>query len=412
MASRLDGESSVASVASIAELVELILSFLPAKALFSCRQVCRLWRDTTARIMRARQKLGWLSFVTFHEPQRTPCASKLSMDILGRRVMQFLQELPLVPAACILFVSRRPQYFEGRRDEVKSLLTLVKESLPRSCVLIGCVGAGIIGTGDNGVSEEVETAEGIALMLMPQTESVSAHIINLGQTEVKTNRAFKSRWEKSLKIPLDGSMKCVFLLAKDDDVIGKVASGIWNACNRDESKSDVVILGGLSESFLMVNNEVKNSGVVGLSISGNVEALSMVHHGDTSESLQQTLKEMKQSGIPCDKNAKTACFMVSCIGRGEKIYGAKNVETGIFRKEFPDIPVLGFFGNGELGLDLHSCKGRPEKDGHFLHSFSSVFCLCSLSPQCKKSLTDEDAAEALLEMSESIRRKSTSSQST
>lgn len=34
MASRLDGESSVASVASIAELVELILSFLPAKALF------------------------------------------------------------------------------------------------------------------------------------------------------------------------------------------------------------------------------------------------------------------------------------------------------------------------------------------------------------------------------------------
>lgn len=187
---------------------------------------------------------------------------------------------------------------------------------------------------------------------------------------------------------------------------------LFQACKRDESKSDVVILGGLSESFLMVDNEVKNSGVVGLSISGNVEALSMVHHGDTSESLQQTLKEMKKSGIPCDKSAKTACFMVSCIGRGEKIYGAKNVETGIFRKEFPDIPVLGFFGNGELGLDLHSCKGRPEKDGHFLHSFSSVFCLCSLSPQCKESLTDEDAAEALLEMSESIRRESCSSKST
>ena len=81
MASRLDGESSVASVASIAELVELILSFLPAKALFSCRQVCRLWRDTTARIMRARQKLGWLSFVTSHEPQRTPCASKVITSV-------------------------------------------------------------------------------------------------------------------------------------------------------------------------------------------------------------------------------------------------------------------------------------------------------------------------------------------
>ena len=150
------------------------------------------------------------------------------MDILGRRVRQFLCELPLVPAACILFVSRTQEYFEGRRDEVKNLLTLVKESLPRSCALIGCVGAGIIGTGNNGVSEEVEIAEGIALMLMPQIESASAHVISLGQTEIKNNRTFKSRWEKSLKIPLDGSMKCVFLLAKDDDVIGKVASGIWN----------------------------------------------------------------------------------------------------------------------------------------------------------------------------------------
>ena len=85
------------------------------------------------------------------------------------------------------------------------------------------------------------------------------------------------------------------------------------------------------ESFLMVDNEVKNHGVVGLAISGNVEAISMVHHGETASGMRQSLRNLKTSGIPCEKDSNTACFMVSCIGRGEKFYNAKNVETGIFQ---------------------------------------------------------------------------------
>lgn len=153
------------------------------------------------------------------------------MEIIGRRVTDFLDELPLVPAACILIVSRSTEYSDGRREEIKTLLTLVKCRLPSSCALIGCVGAGVIGTGEGGISEEVEMAEGVSLMLMPQIEGTTAHVINLGLTEVKNNRNFKPRWEKSLKIPSDGTVKCAFLLAKGDtynlDVIGKVASGIW-----------------------------------------------------------------------------------------------------------------------------------------------------------------------------------------
>ena len=142
----------------------------------------------------------------------------------------------------------------------------------------------------------------------------------------------------------------------------------------------MVIIGGLVESFLMVGNEVKNTGIIGLGIAGNVEAVSMVHHGETPEGVKQSLKQLKKSGIPCDK--LTTCFMVSCVGRGQSFYNAKNVETGIFQQQFPRVPVVGFFGNGELGLDLHSCERKAERDGHFLHSYSSVFCLCSLLPHC------------------------------
>lgn len=77
MAARLERTPSVERVSSLAEVVEIILSFLPAKALFMCAQVCRLWRDTARRILRSRQRLGWLSFVAHHEIHGTPCTSKV-----------------------------------------------------------------------------------------------------------------------------------------------------------------------------------------------------------------------------------------------------------------------------------------------------------------------------------------------
>lgn len=174
---------------------------------------------------------------------------------------------------------------------------------------------------------------------------------------------------------------CIWYYQEVIEIIVLCLFSWLKVCNSEEDyKSDVVIIGGLVESFVMVDNEVKNAGVVGLAFTGNVEAVSMVHHGETVEGVQESLKELRKCGITCNKN--TACFMVSCIGRGQEFYHAKNVETGIFQQVFPGIPVVGFFGNGELGLDLHS----HERDGHFLHSYSSVFCLCSLPSQSNDSL--------------------------
>ena len=47
----------------------------------------------------------------------------------------------------------------------------------------------------------------------------------------------------------------------------------------------------------------------------------------------------------------SVAFMFSCIGRGQNFYAAPNVEASAFRKIFKNIPLLGFFGNGEIGYD-------------------------------------------------------------
>jgi len=110
--------------------------------------------------------------------------------------------------------------------------------------------------------------------------------------------------------------------------------------------------------------------------------VSVVHHGDKPSGVTKSLEQLRSFNVSQSDNS--VCFMVSCVGRGEKFYMAKNVESQIFKQVFPNIPVGGFFGNGELGLDLQSTEGKPLQDSHFLHSYSSVFCLCSLDNNSKQ----------------------------
>jgi Uncharacterized protein conserved in bacteria len=46
-------------------------------------------------------------------------------------------------------------------------------------------------------------------------------------------------------------------------------------------------------------------------------------------------------------------LMFACVGRGRHHYqGKRNVESAAFRRHFPRTPLLGYFGNGEIGFKL------------------------------------------------------------
>lgn len=153
------------------------------------------------------------------------------MDLMIARINDFLENLRIFPAAAIIFVSRSQEYCETRRDEVRSLITSVKSRLPTSCTVVGCVGSGIIGCEEGEQPEEIEMAEGVSILIMPKVDGVSTCTFNMSCTDVRNNRSFKSRWETSLNIPADKQLKFAILFAKGDiynlDIIGKVASGIW-----------------------------------------------------------------------------------------------------------------------------------------------------------------------------------------
>lgn len=49
--------------------------------------------------------------------------------------------------------------------------------------------------------------------------------------------------------------------------------------------------------------------------------------------------------------APQAAVYVGCVARGVHLFGEEGVETGLLREAFGDIPLVGFFANGEISRD-------------------------------------------------------------
>ncbi|MBD1896756.1 FIST N-terminal domain-containing protein [Coleofasciculus sp. FACHB-129] len=86
----------------------------------------------------------------------------------------------------------------------------------------------------------------------------------------------------------------------------------------------------------------------------------------TSAEDLELLLQRYQKQAPNDSPSAGA-LMFSCLGRGEGLYGQPNFDSELFRRYLKDIPLAGFFCNGEIG---------PVGGSTFLHGYTSVFGIC------------------------------------
>ena len=66
------------------------------------------------------------------------------------------------------------------------------------------------------------------------------------------------------------------------------------------------------------------------------------------------------------EDAISGALLFSCLGRGENLYKKPNFDTAVFKQHLGDVPVGGFFCNGEIG---------PVGGATFLHGYTSSFGL-------------------------------------
>nr|XP_045612307.1 uncharacterized protein LOC123766892 [Procambarus clarkii] len=153
--------------------------------------------------------------------------------------------------------------------------------------------------------------------------------------------------------------------------------------------------GGVADSVYTGKNASFSQSSFGIAVCGpNVMAASVVipKYINNPKGLVEFMKELKSCGLPEDQSV---AFMFSCCGRGYSWYRRRgnpwfdyhNVETKAFRQFFPNTPIFGFFGGGEIGLNHFPkfCEREKEDEGvphkkrkkKMFHQFSTIIVLIS-----------------------------------
>jgi small ligand-binding sensory domain FIST len=82
----------------------------------------------------------------------------------------------------------------------------------------------------------------------------------------------------------------------------------------------------------------------------------------SAEDLDSLLRRYIQTH-PLQNNSPTGALLFDCLGRGERFYGKPDFDSQLFKRYIQDIPISGFFCNGEIG---------PIGGTTFLHGYTAA----------------------------------------
>ncbi|EFN83047.1 F-box only protein 22, partial [Harpegnathos saltator] len=97
---------------------------------------------------------------------------------------------------------------------------------------------------------------------------------------------------------------------------------------------------------------------ISILITGRMKTWSTIvdQYCNTKEKVEKHLREWKEK---VELRKHSIGFMFACHARGESLYNKPNVESSIFKSLFPDLKLVGCFGDGELGkhsFPADNCK--------------------------------------------------------
>ena len=387
-------------------------------------------------------------------------STRPSLEAAITDVLEQATSLLAVPADLgLVFIS------SAFTSEYSRLMPLLAEKLSIP-VLIGCSGAGVIGTTKVGETQELEAEPALSLTLayLPDVEIKPFHLLT---EELPDLDSSPDKWVDLINVSPSSKPQFILLAGQDPAGINDLLQGL------DFAYPGSVTVGGLTSCgiggrvALFYQDRLYREGTVGIALSGNIVLESIVAQGcrpigqpyqitkgdsniileldqqvplvvlrDLIDSLTEEERILAQNslyvGVAMDefksslqrgdflvrrllgvdpsagalaigdrvrrgqrlqfhiRDAQTsasdlellleqyqinhhnqdsaACaLMFSCLGRGEGLYGKPNFDSELFRNYVKDIPVTGFFCNGEIG---------PVGGSTFLHGFTSVFGIC------------------------------------
>ncbi|XP_056268157.1 F-box only protein 22 [Pseudoliparis swirei] len=365
-------------LSNVAEVVERILTFVPTKSLLRIASVCRLWRNCARRVLRTHQQLTWVSACGQYKTEAHVLCSILAEEV--EKV--FL--LPKTVLALVDYEGFTGRAYSHRYNKAKknrhSPNTVDELNLlfPKGCDIVGITTPGVVLTPSGSCSsrpqEYQEGEAGFAIML-PSIEGVHVKSFHFCKKSISPTAL------KEAGLVDNPELRVVLIFVYEAYKTG--GSQFLSQILEPLAKSKALIAGGLVESVFSPPRQCCSQGafgVVGLALSGpKVQGASVLLNQEVSDpkAAEATIRRLKAAKVP-ERN--TLGFMFACVGRGQNYYhNQANVEAEAFHKVFPNTPLFGLFGNGEIGCD------RIVKDDYTLcdtdslqHEYTTVMTLVHL----------------------------------
>ncbi|KAM4747976.1 F-box only protein 22 [Rhinophrynus dorsalis] len=376
-------------LSSLAEVVERVLSFLPSKALLRAACVCRLWRDCARRKLKSRQNVTWMSC-------SGTCVSddQFAGHSLVHVVREELEKVYVLPEMFLYVTDSDTDTFSGhgeqcgpkkaRKKHGSETATALEKLLPKECQILGLTTPGIVVTPMGSVGNrplEVEEGESGFALILPKISGVKIQKFHFYKNP-KCN-VFDENKLQDAGLKNNPDLRVVLIFGYNTWRRG--ATRFLHQVLNPLNEKSIIIAGGQVEHLASYSPQSKFQGsecigVVGLALSGSqIQGATVLLDQDVYDerTADSAIQRLKAANIP---EQNSIGLMFACVGRGEQHYKKSNVEADSFRKHFPNVPLLGFFGTGEIGCDrvvsnsftLRECNG--EKDS-LLHGYTTVMTI-------------------------------------
>lgn len=376
-------------------ITKKVFSYLPAKSLNSCARVCKSWRQASQQIKKQRQRLGWNSYV---------CHDEENEELLASEIKGLLQDIWCEPAFFIGFCStslfeeplKVPSTHMTRFHRMAKCMRIdigsfLKQMLPHLCNFLSVSADGIIGTNAQAShSHEIEGKKSLSYLLIPKLDGLDIDTFTIDIHTYATNVDNPFEPGSGLQfssIPEDKDVKAILFFCNEPFCPPEIGYTLM------QNYHNSVVAGGHIDNLICPQNCINDP--TGLSdpslqciaFSGprlKVASIIIEEHVNNRKEVEATIRQLKNCKL---SEEQSFAFMFACIGRGSTHYGISNVEADVFRKFFPKTPLLGFFGNGEVGFTYLPKDGEPPVHSmpncermlpKLYHAYTTIICLLSV----------------------------------
>ncbi|XP_046418127.1 F-box only protein 22-like [Neodiprion virginianus] len=253
-------------------------------------------------------------------------------------------------------------------------------------------------TNSGTIYDEVENkARGLSSIFFPEIPDVKIkyfHTTKLDYLKFDSTQNPKSSNKLARELckisPKEENIKCIIMFlggmtrnifaTPDPDHVESVINSIVSY-GTNTAKNKIAIWGGIARRVMVCSSSrdkricKKSVPIAGLSICGSgVSTWSMVLNSriKTKEQAEKELTALRDA-VKLQKH--TIGFMFSCCARGDSWYSEPNVEAKIFRKLFPNVPLIGSIGDGEFGVSTVRHEYSP--DERIFHQYATIFLIVS-----------------------------------